>query len=100
LWVGDATASPELERARRIGLPAATSVDLVRALFVDAISTSTTMTDVSGRGVGMGALLAATLELGGELNVQSVANTGTTLRFTFQSAMIRSDAPPPTTALN
>ncbi|MEO6598360.1 MAG: Hpt domain-containing protein [Polyangiaceae bacterium] len=70
-------------RAASRGLPAATRADLERALFVDGISTAAEVTDISGRGVGMGALLAATQRLGGSLTIESTLNVGTTLRFCF-----------------
>lgn len=71
------------ERARSAGLAATTASDLERALFVDGISTATNVSDVSGRGIGMGALLAATEALGGKLSIESELRRGTTVRFTF-----------------
>ena len=71
------------ESAIKAGLPAATQSDLVQALFSDGISTSSSISDLSGRGVGMGALLAAVRERGGELKVESKKLEGTLLRFTF-----------------
>jgi two-component system chemotaxis sensor kinase CheA len=76
------------ERARSAGLPASTPSDLERALFVDGISTAASVTDVSGRGVGMGALLSATETLGGKLSIESARNKGTTMRFTFPPAAL------------
>jgi two-component system chemotaxis sensor kinase CheA len=70
-------------RAAAAGLPADTALALENALFVDGISTAASVTDVSGRGVGMGALLAATRALGGNLAIQSTLGEGTTVRFTF-----------------
>jgi two-component system, chemotaxis family, sensor kinase CheA len=71
------------ERAARAGLPVGTPEDLRRALFTDGVSTAASVTDLSGRGVGMGALLAGTRALDGELTVHSTKGQGTTLRFTF-----------------
>jgi two-component system chemotaxis sensor kinase CheA len=73
-------------RAARAGLAAQSQRDLERALFSDGISTAQNVTDISGRGIGMGALLAATHELGGELRVESRANEGTLVRFTVPSS--------------
>ena len=71
------------ERAARAGLPTKTAADLERALFSDGISTAASVSDLSGRGVGMGALLAAARELGGDLSVESKIHEGTLIRFTF-----------------
>jgi two-component system, chemotaxis family, sensor kinase CheA len=74
------------ERAARAGLPNKSHLDLERALFSDGISTAPNVSDLSGRGIGMGALLAATRELGGDLRVESKSNEGTLIRFTFPSS--------------
>jgi chemotaxis protein histidine kinase CheA len=39
--------------------------------------------EISGRGVGLGAVRVETERLGGHLAIISVAGVGTTLRFTF-----------------
>ena len=75
---------PELARkATGLGLPATTDADLRSALFRDGISTATCVTDLSGRGLGMGAIRAATLALGGALEVETKPHQGTTLRMIF-----------------
>ena len=74
-------------RAARAGLPTRNHRDLERALFGGGISTAQTVSDISGRGIGMSALLAATHELGGDLRVESKTNEGTLVRFTFPSSM-------------
>jgi two-component system chemotaxis sensor kinase CheA len=71
------------ERAVRLGLPVATAQDLERALFADGVSTAEAVTDVSGRGIGMGALAQGVHALGGGLAVESVPGAGTTLRVTI-----------------
>jgi two-component system chemotaxis sensor kinase CheA len=71
------------EKAKRAGLPASTQSDLSKSLFVDGLTTATTVTDLSGRGVGMGALLQATRSLGGELTIDSTYGQGTRLRMIF-----------------
>jgi len=89
------------QRARAAGLPATTRDDLERALFADGITTTVTVSDISGRGVGMGALLAATRELGGTLDIQTALKVGTTLRFTFpSSAAVAPDSLFPAAAMN
>ncbi len=89
------------EKATAAGLPAKTSLDLERALFVDGITTAASVTDISGRGVGMGALLAATETLGGNLSIHSKLQEGTTLRFTFPASAVQAAAPcPPVAAVS
>ncbi len=68
-----------------LGLPSATHEDLVAALFADGVSTAQTVTDLSGRGVGMAALRAAVLALGGHISVKSERGMGTRLTMTFSS---------------
>jgi two-component system chemotaxis sensor kinase CheA len=70
-------------KARAAGLAAESSADLVAALFHDGITTRTTATETSGRGVGMGALRAASQRTGGDLEVHSTPGRGTTLRITW-----------------
>jgi HPt (histidine-containing phosphotransfer) domain-containing protein len=70
-------------RAQRLGLPSATDSDLVDALFASGMSTAGVVTDVAGRGVGMGALRAACAELGGRVEVSTSRGRGTTIRCTL-----------------
>jgi len=63
------------------GLPSGSHEALVAALFTDGMSTAETVTDISGRGVGMGALQAAVQALGGNISVQSESGRGA--RFTM-----------------
>jgi two-component system, chemotaxis family, sensor kinase CheA len=84
-------------RASAAGLPADTRDDLQRALFSDGLSTAASVTDVSGRGVGMGSLLQGVHSLGGEMAVLSEGGIGTRLRMTFPlSASSRGSSLPPT----
>ena len=77
-------------RARKLGLPATTTEDLTRALFVEGVSTAAVVTDLSGRGVGMGALLEGARSLGGDLSVESAVGRGTILRFSFPMEALQS----------
>jgi two-component system chemotaxis sensor kinase CheA len=79
------------ERAASRGLPTENGEDLQSALFADGVSTADTITEVSGRGVGMGALLEATEQLDGRVSVLSEAGRGTTLRFTFDADQLSPD---------
>jgi two-component system chemotaxis sensor kinase CheA len=72
--------------ATRSGLPSATDEDLEGALFQDGLSTARSVTDVSGRGVGMGALRAVCSELGGRIAVRSRPGLGTTISCRFPAA--------------
>lgn len=78
------------EKAAAAGLPSQTPNDLERALFSDGLSTAADISDISGRGVGMGALLQATQGLGGEVTIQSKPQQGTTFRFVFPPSALRS----------
>jgi two-component system chemotaxis sensor kinase CheA len=69
--------------AERAGACAVTSDDLEAALFRDGLSTATELTDVSGRGIGMGALLASANALGGEVSVSSERGLFTRIRVSF-----------------
>lgn len=81
------------ERARLAGLPTDTQQQLEQALFVDGVSTAASISDVSGRGVGMGALLAATSEMDGSLSIRSDVLEGTTLQFSFPAPRPESTYP-------
>ncbi|HET9953873.1 MAG TPA: nitrate- and nitrite sensing domain-containing protein [Polyangiaceae bacterium] len=71
------------ERAKERGIPHANDGDLAQALFEDGLSTAQRVTDVSGRGVGLGAVRDVTSALGGSIAVLSKRGEGTTFRFTF-----------------
>lgn len=68
-------------RAGRAGLPRANRRDLERALFADGVSTRDEVTDVSGRGVGLAAVLAVVEGFGGRVVVRSQPGAGTTFEF-------------------
>ncbi len=65
------------EKARMLGLPASTQRDLDEALFASGVSTSSEVSETSGRGVGMDALRTACRELGGRVEVHSEQGRGT-----------------------
>jgi two-component system, chemotaxis family, sensor kinase CheA len=75
------------ERVRREaaerGMPCAIHDDLVRALFVDGLTTRDEVTELSGRGVGLSALREVVEALGGTIAVDSMPGRGTTFRFSF-----------------
>jgi HPt (histidine-containing phosphotransfer) domain-containing protein len=65
-------------KARALGLAAETRAELEAALFSDGLSTRDAVTDVSGRGVGLSAILHSVQALGGRLLVDSPPGQGTT----------------------
>jgi two-component system chemotaxis sensor kinase CheA len=69
--------------AEKMNLPSATQEDLVRAMFASGLSTSSEVTSVSGRGVGLCAVRQQVQDLGGHITVISKAGEGTCFRFTF-----------------
>ena len=70
-------------------IPADTHDDLERALFIDGLSTAGVVSETSGRGVGLAAVQAAVLEIGGRIAVASEPSHGTRFTFTFPSASVR-----------
>jgi two-component system, chemotaxis family, sensor kinase CheA len=68
------------DRARSLDLPSNTHADLEAALFADGLSTKAIVTELSGRGIGMGALREATKALGGAIRIDSMRGLGTTIR--------------------
>jgi len=69
------------ERARSRGMPVDTPDDLENALYADGLSTRDAVSDLSGRGVGMGAVRQTVHELGGRIEIESVRGRGTVFRF-------------------
>jgi len=53
------------------------SANIVDLLFISGVSTAKTVTDVSGRGVGMDVVKRAIQEAGGKIEVESAPKTGT-----------------------
>jgi two-component system chemotaxis sensor kinase CheA len=72
-------------RAQARGLPAATRADLVKALTIAGVSTASKVTDTSGRGVGLPAVLDACTRLNGKLQIESEPGQGTLFRFILPS---------------
>jgi chemotaxis protein histidine kinase CheA len=78
-------------RARERGMPHANHADLVAALFCDGISTRRESSAISGRGVGLGALQTMVRQLGGQTEIETVADGGTTFRFLLPESMLLDD---------
>ncbi|MEO8798809.1 MAG: ATP-binding protein, partial [Polyangiaceae bacterium] len=71
------------ERAAAKGRASTSEADLIEAVFQGGISTLSTPSEFSGRGVGLGALHQATRRLGGRMKVHSVKGQGTLLEMQF-----------------
>jgi signal transduction histidine kinase len=89
--------------ARRRGLIVTSDEEARLALFADGVSTRSTVTDLSGRGVGMGATRKACLAKGGRVAVHTELGRGTTFEFRFPlvatpAVSIASLAPPALTS--
>lgn len=85
-----------LVKAVAAGLPSANRADLQRAIFAPGVSTATQISDVSGRGVGLAAVLERCTALGGTAGVVSTPGVGTRFVFIFpQNPSRRSTAPVP-----
>jgi HPt (histidine-containing phosphotransfer) domain-containing protein len=79
--------------AEERGLPHQSSSDLLLALLSDRFSTKSNVTEMSGRGVGMSAVNAQVLELGGALSVSSEVGAGTCWRLVFPVVSTTADRP-------
>jgi two-component system, chemotaxis family, sensor kinase CheA len=96
---GRGIAWGDLERvAAAAGLPVATPQQLTEAMFVDGITTKMTASEISGQGVGMGAIRAACRQMGGTLRVMSEVGQGTQLTFVFPLATL--SVPPSVSAVS
>jgi two-component system chemotaxis sensor kinase CheA len=83
------------DRARRMHLPHASEAELLLAVFADGLSTHDEVTELSGRGVGLGAVRSACQDVGGSLYVQSGVG-GTSFSFVFPASALTvpTGAPP------
>ncbi len=71
-----------LAKARQQGLPVSDNMsdgDVWQLIFAPGFSTAETVTDVSGRGVGMDVVKRNIAALGGQVDIRSVAGVGTTV---------------------
>lgn len=99
--IGDDGAGIDWERVREkaaaVGLPSATRRDLEAALFSPGFSTAEQVTDVSGRGVGLGVALHECRRLAGRVEIDTALGKGTTFRFRFPREPNEADLPPSST---
>jgi two-component system chemotaxis sensor kinase CheA len=66
--------------------------ELIRLLLKGGITTSGTVTEVSGRGIGLDVVREAAARLGGEVNVRSEAHKGTTIEILVPVSLTALDA--------
>ena len=78
------------QKARLLGLPWDQPEDLVAALFADGLSTKDSVSETSGRGVGLAAVRAACRELGGDVSVTSEPGKGSCFTMVLKSGVLRS----------
>ena len=83
-------------KALRLGLPAASQSDLVEALFEDGLSTCEVADAISGRGVGMAAVRARVRQMGGSIELRSIAGKGSSWRLRIPRTFNDSSPPPET----
>jgi two-component system chemotaxis sensor kinase CheA len=76
-----------------LGLPADTEAALYEGLFMDGVSSRDEVSEVSGRGVGMGALRAVVHSLSGKLLVNSVVGQGARFRCVFPRVLAETGVP-------
>ena len=74
------------ERAAANGFDVDSTEAMRASLFAGGVSTVREVTDLSGRGIGMSALFAAANDLGGRLDLESVAGKGTQIRLTIPTS--------------
>jgi two-component system chemotaxis sensor kinase CheA len=96
--IADDGAGVDLARLKRVaqarelltpeaiaGLSDDEALDLI---FLPGFSTAASVTEVSGRGVGMDAVRSAVARLGGHVDVRTVLGRGTTVRFTLPFSVL------------
>lgn len=77
------------ESAKKLGYSQIKNIDtldkneVLRLIFQQGISTSTQVTDLSGRGLGMGIVAEKVEKLGGTIDIESNPGKGTTFRITL-----------------
>ncbi len=67
--------------AEQKGLPASTQTELETALMSDGFTLRDSVSEVSGRGVGLAAVRSVVVACGGRIEIQSQLGRGTTWRF-------------------
>ncbi|MDB4945389.1 MAG: hypothetical protein JWP97_4923 [Labilithrix sp.] len=86
--------------AQARGLPCDSRGDLEEALFADEVSSRDAMTEISGRGVGLGAVREIIRASGGRVFIASEPGRGTTFRLDFPNGMLTSGSTAPRRAMS
>ena len=73
-------------KASSLGYPTNTPEQRTEALFLDGVSSKEEASELSGRGVGLGALRAACEKLGGRISLRSTKDQGTRFDFHFPAS--------------
>lgn len=76
------------QRAISFGIEHHSQEHLIDALFHDGLSTNDSVTELSGRGVGLSAVREACAQVQGEIAVESNQRVGTTFVFTFDLSQL------------
>jgi chemotaxis protein histidine kinase CheA len=71
------------KRGAERGLPITTRDERIALLFADGVTSRDSITELSGRGVGMAAVLGECVKLGGSIDVHSERGAGTCFKFKF-----------------
>lgn len=77
-------------RAAELGVRTRERAALEELLFRDGVTTRSVADEMSGRGIGLGAVREAAAALGGRVHVESKAGSGTLVRFVFPAAAMDS----------
>jgi len=80
--------------AQERGLAHESRADLEEALFTDGVTSRIDVTEISGRGVGLGAVRTLVRQMGGRLELESQTGQGTTFRFVMPQALLTDEGPP------
>jgi HPt (histidine-containing phosphotransfer) domain-containing protein/HAMP domain-containing protein len=80
------------KRAKSLGLPAETPLEVEAALFSLGVSTVAEATETSGRGVGLNAVSEVVSSLGGRIEVTSEPGRGTTFAIHLPSSLLGDDS--------
>jgi HPt (histidine-containing phosphotransfer) domain-containing protein len=77
--------------AAQRGLAATSEIELIEIMFRDGVTTRDEATEISGRGVGLGAVVAACRAAGGSVEVETAPGKGTLFRFVYplQTVQVR-----------
>jgi len=78
-----------LHAAQRRGLPVESDATLADLVFMEGVSSREQVSELSGRGVGMSAVLEACQAEGGQLEVKTEKNQGTCFQFRFRRPVVR-----------